>query len=190
MPKDFAARPAGNKPRKKTRKPARRRASPVQRTLFHGPSFSFGILLGAAIVLAGLYAPEIIDSGSLNTPSPLAGGDEASIPQKKSVQFEFPDLLERSEVTPQPNNYPIPEQSNETQPNFLIQAASFRSSAEANQLRAQLLLLDLPAYTEPSQVNNTTWHRVIVGPFDRRVEADRALTTLREQRLAALMLSD
>ena len=188
MPKDFAGRPKPKaKPRKQTRKPTRR-ASPQAAPRFHGPSFSFGALLGAAIVLAGLYAPEIMQADqSGQTPATAAAADTDN---NSAVKFEFPDLLVNSEVEAQPEAYPIPAQAKSTESQFLIQAASFRSANEADQLRAELLLLNLPTYVEASAVNANTWHRVYVGPFQRKVEAERALTQLRQQRLAALLLEE
>ena len=194
MPKDFAGRGSSNsqrKPRKNTRAKnsgQRRRATPTTRTLFHGPSFSFGILLGAAIVLTGLYAPEILQA---QKSAPAAKNDSAGSPSPaNTVEFEFPDLLQNSQVQAQPDNYPVPEEAANPTRTYLIQAASFRNAADADQLRAQLLLLNLPVAIQPSTVKDTTWYRIVVGPFDKKVEAQRALTKLREQRLAALLLEE
>ena len=50
---------------------------------FHGPSFSSGALIGAAIVLTAAYAPEFLRSTELNS------GAEASSEQQPAVQFEL-----------------------------------------------------------------------------------------------------
>ena len=193
MPKDFAGRAKPKaKPRKSARTKTRQTASQTNtgfhRPRFHGPSFSFGALLGAAVVLAGLYAPEILQSNQVeqtaDAPTQTSNND------RKPVTFEFPDLLVNSEVEAQPDAYPIPAQTTHQQSQFLIQAASFRSSGDADKLRAELILLNLPTYIEASDVNQNTWHRVYVGPFERKIEAERALTQLRQQRLAALLLEE
>lgn len=191
MPRDFASRggtktsPKRPSKRMATAKKKNQRKSPSKRVLFHGPSFSFGTLLGASIVLLGLYAPDILQGGS--KPPVTQTSAPSNTP---TVNFEFPDLLENSEVQAQPDNYPIPEQVQNPVSEFLIQAASFRTAAEADRLRAELLLVDLPAYVESSNVRDSTWHRVYVGPFVKRVQAERALTQLRERRLAALLLEE
>ena len=71
----------------------------------------------------------------------------------------------------------------------MIQAASFRDKLDADQLRAQLLLQDMPAVTSVTDASGSTWHRVVVGPFPRKVEANRAMTALREQNLSPMWLN-
>ena len=189
MPRDFATRGSAKQTTQRKRKTNSRKksqqASPSKRVSFHGPSFSFGTLLGASIILLGLYAPDILQR-DISAP---ANPQEAQA-RTPTVNFEFPDLLENTEVQAQPDHYPIPEQVRNPVSEFLIQAASFRTVNEADQLRAELLLINLPAYVESSNVRDSTWHRVYVGPFNERVEAERALTQLRERRLAALLLEE
>ena len=94
MPKDFASRSrtAKNKPAPR-RKPAPRTSPVKQKSVsFHGPSFSSGALIGAAIVLTAAYAPEFLRSTELNS------GAEASSEQQPAVQFEFPKLLRNTTV--------------------------------------------------------------------------------------------
>ncbi len=184
MPRDFAKRATSTRGSK--RKPAKKRkpVSPAPRTLFHGPSFAFGALLGAAIVITASYAPEMLRSDTTPGTAHTTGAN-----QEPAVQFEFPDLLRDEEVQPDPDAYVIPKPDPATEPaTYTIQAASFRNESDAEQLRAQLLLQNLPARTDSSSVNGETWYRVSVGPFERRVEADRALTRLREQQLSAILV--
>ncbi|MEM7078484.1 MAG: SPOR domain-containing protein [Pseudomonadota bacterium] len=176
MPRDFASR--------RRRKPAKRRATPRSRVFFHSPSFAFGALVGAAIIVLISYAPEWLDSQAQST----AQTPQAA--QKPAVIFDFPQMLSSSEVPTQPGNYPVPPPEEEAPArDFNIQAASFRTLGEAEQLRANLLLQNLPAATTRSLVRGETWYRVQVGPFARRVEADRAMTRLREQNLGAIWIN-
>ena len=62
MPKDFAGRGGGA--RKTKRRAAPRKTSPSKRVLFHGPSFSAGALVGAAIVILAAFAPELMQTES------------------------------------------------------------------------------------------------------------------------------
>ena len=71
----------------------------------------------------------------------------------------------------------------------MLQAASFRSREDAERLRAALLLMDLPAATEAKSLSSGHWYRVTVGPFDSPVQAQRALTRLREKDIAAIRLN-
>jgi cell division protein FtsN len=48
----------------------------------------------------------------------------------------------------------------------------------------------MEATTKRSSINGENWYRVVIGPFDRKVEADRAMTKLREKNLAAILLKE
>ena len=72
---------------------------------------------------------------------------------------------------------------------YRVQAASFLDEGDANEMRARLILLNLPAVVEVNDSSTGTWHRVILGPFERRVDANRALTKLREQDISGIILN-
>lgn len=161
---------------------SRRAASPVNRTLFHAPSFSAGVVMGAVVVLGAAYLPELLATADTPPaqPAPSAG-------ESPKLTFEFDDLLRNSRVTADPEPYlsePPPQGSHDEE--ILLQAASFRSQEDAERLRAALLLMDLPAATSAISLANGRWYRVTVGPFDSKVQADRAMTRLREQDIAAI----
>jgi cell division protein FtsN len=181
MPKDFAGR---SSKRTKPRKQPRRKSKGV---LFHGPSFSSGALVGAAVVILAAYAPELLREASLKSEAQTTAEET---PQQAKLTFDFPDILRESEVSTNPDTYKVSPESTTTPPNgYLIQAASFRSKYDAEQLRAQLLLKDLPAQSTVRRDTSTPWHRVIVGPFSKKIDADRAMTTLREQNLSAIWVN-
>ena len=181
MTRDFAKRSAS--PKKKTRRRPRPASPDPKRVLFHGPSFSSGAIVGALIVLIAAYAPEFLDSRSGAIPtSATASGDDA----KREFEFDFHDILSGSKVTPDPDAYPVPDPSDEAERSYTLQAASFRTEARAEQLRAALTLENLPVRV--AFVGG--WYRVIVGPFDRKVDADRAMTRLRQRELAAAWVNN
>ncbi len=189
-----APRRNGNRPSKRKSGASRSRAN-RERTFFHTPSFSAGVILGAIIVLIAAYAPEFL-SGAL--PSGSNAGETkaerslspgASTEDSPEVTFEFDNLLRNSQVTADPGAYEVQDQTEEPgSVEYLIQAASFRHQAEAESLRARLLLQDLPASTTSTRLDNAVWYRVTVGPFESQVLAQRALTKLREQNLDALYI--
>jgi len=140
------------------------------------------VVLGAIIVLTAAYAPEFLSSSPASRPS-------AAPEPSPEVTFEFDNLLRNSQVTTNPDAYAVEGTEQETGSiEYLIQAASFRREADAETLRAQLLLQDLPAQTTSTRLNNAVWYRVTVGPFDSQVLAQRAMTRLREQNLDALWI--
>ena len=180
MPKDFAGRG-----RKTTRKRPATKRKTNQRPLFHGPSFSFGAIVGAGLVIFAAYAPEWL----LQSDKPDSQ-QVAEIEQTPKLEYRFPELLEEAEVQSNPDIYAPPAQDPDVVPrSYHIQAASFRDVADANELRANLILKNLPAAVDATQVNDRPWFRVVVGPFGRKVEADRAMTEMRKMLLTPIWLN-
>jgi cell division protein FtsN len=191
---------------RRTRGGATRRAStsPVPRTLFHAPSFSAGLVMGAIVVLGAAYLPELLGRGE-GAESPVT---TASVPSegRPKLTFEFDELLRNSQIVVDPQPYlsePATAPQAPSRPGaetaartagpaaatptpgaagvgYLLQAASFRSREDAERLRAALLLMDFPASTQPISLPDGVWYRVTVGPFDNEVLAQRAMTRLRE----------
>jgi cell division protein FtsN len=60
---------------------------------------------------------------------------------------------------------------------FFLQAGSFRKQADAEKVRAQIILLGQAATVESGTVKDETWYRVLVGPFSNRDQ----LTTAQKQ---------
>ena len=51
---------------------------------------------------------------------------------------------------------------------FFLQAGSFRKQADADKVRAQIILLGQSVKVESGTVKEETWYRVLVGPFSNR----------------------
>jgi cell division protein FtsN len=111
--------------------------------------------------------------------------------------FEFYQLLQDDEVpsiapqespndtntTTAPSTAVKPSNAPAKANSWIIQVASFSKVADADRLRAELILNGLPS-SSIDTVNITdkgTYHRVMVGPFDKRSELNKA-----QDRLAAL----
>lgn len=180
------ARHARRTPRRRAPSRGSRVSSPVRRTLFHAPSFSAGVVMGAVVVLGAAYLPELLHRDDA---SAAAGGRAVGTAEARpQLTFEFDELLRNSRVTADPEPYlsEPAEPAADTGEEILLQAASFRSRDDAERLRAALLLMDLPASTSATTLSSGHWYRVTVGPFDSRVQAQRALTRLRENDIAAI----
>ncbi len=187
MPKDFASRSRTAKRKPTTRRTPVPRASPVKQKsmVFHGPSFSSGALVGAAIVMIAAYAPDFLRN------TELGGIAEDFAEHAPVVQFEFPERLRNTEVQGDPTSYSVPKpMAPGEEIIYRVQAASFRDADDAQQLRAVLLLQNLPVELSSSNVKGQLWHRVVVGPFTRKLDAERARTKLREQDLPAILMRD
>lgn len=155
-----------------------------------------GVVLGGFVVflmrLTDVEVPET-DGTPIETKvaKPVEPEPEPSNPKPR---FDFYKLLRESEVivpATEPNESQTDSSQRETanRDEFILQVGSFRRATEADSLRAQLLLLNLDAYTEQVTLNNDeTWHRVIVGPFSNQSRLASARSTLVSNDYHALVL--
>lgn len=99
--------------------------------------------------------------------------DEVKLEQER---FEFYKLLQQSEVqTPQESAYTSTPKSAALESKYLLQAGSFRNSADAEAMRAKLTLSGLPnVRSTPSEGSNGLWYRVTTGPFTTYAELKSA----------------
>ncbi|MGD8936264.1 MAG: SPOR domain-containing protein [Thiogranum sp.] len=72
---------------------------------------------------------------------------------------------------------------------YLLQAGSFRSRKQADQLRAKLGLLGLETSIQTVSVDSAqTWHRVRVGPFSNLRELNDARALLKKNGVDAILI--
>jgi cell division protein FtsN len=94
------------------------------------------------------------------------------------------ELIER--VKPQSDSTPgAPDSAR-----YLLQVGSFRDMADADQLKARLALLGVVARVQTVTVNDTTWHRVRVGPVGSAREADDVRGRLADNGIDSLVMKD
>lgn len=103
---------------------------------------------------------------------------------KGAPKFDFYTLLPDKEVveatTPRPKPGIAPRPTDKPE-HFLIQTGSFRSAAEADKRRAELILMGMDVKIQPVELaGGETWHRVQIGPFDNTSQLEAAKTTLAE----------
>ncbi len=183
MPKDFANRPISKKKSKSAG--SRSKSAPRRRpakTIFHGASFSAGIVLGVVLAVLGAYTPQLFEVELLQITEQRAQAAPV-------LRFEFDQILRNSEVVTDPRAYGNPKDEDaERSMEYLLQAASFRSRSDAEGLRASLLLMDLPTNSYRVQLETGAWFRVLVGPFTTQNQAQRAMTRLRQHNISALLI--
>jgi cell division protein FtsN len=188
MTRDYARRT----PRRPA-EPARRQRSVTSRkpqktrsagTSFSAPSFSAGIILGAVLMLLLNLAPRAFEASvgvikkEVETPAP-------------EIVFEFPDLLEQDTVVADTSPYPaeFPSEDPAVSPKlYMIQAASLKEAERASRLTSELQAAGLSARWDRVDLQSGTWFRVMVGPIEGTVEANRALTQLRQRNLGAHLI--
>lgn len=185
MAQDFAkrARPAG-------KGAGDRKGAPTG----HAPRL---VLFGSGF-LAGAFASFLVylafavphDPQTTTLPKPVPSG--VSPPEIEEMQWDFYEIFPRSEVPiieayGEPGaNPPGQESSPEQAFAYILQAGSFKSAQDADQLRAELILMGLDAFTREVEVGGDDWHRVVVGPFNTSLDLNRAQDKLAQAQIAAI----
>lgn len=179
---------------KKNRSSARRR-SPAKRQLPAWLWLLVGGILGAFVTFL-VYLWGI-------APPPSTKGTSKPKPEKADTRdaktskpyFYFYDQLPEGEVlvpaTAQPRtSKKEPSETASTEAmEYIFQVGSFAKQADADRLRAQLIMLNLDVRIEKASIRNgEIWHRVMVGPFTDQARLDSARSTLVTNQYNALML--
>lgn len=71
---------------------------------------------------------------------------------------------------------------------YILQVGSFRSSADAEQMKARLALQGFTALTQTVKVNDETWHRVRIGPVAGARKADEMRSQLTQAGIESLVM--
>ena len=199
MTRDYANK--RSKPRKKSASASRKPATKPSTPAGTGSKFFTGLLTG---LFAGIILGTLIDFGEMFSQTaeevlPEVQTSKPATPTKP--RFDFYTLLRESEVIVSENETPIlsenlpPDEPATGQPAtqsediYLLQVGSFKTAADADSLRVNLLLLNLDAHIEKvSPKSGETWHRVLVGPLDSRTQVAEARDKLESNRIDSLLL--
>jgi cell division protein FtsN len=146
-----------------------------------------GLVTGAFIMflvyLAGLVPPTKTAGVQTNTASPASQSSSQQL--KKNLEkpiFEFYDTLMNSEVigTSSSPESETPVDPDQPKPVYMLQVASFKNVADADSLKAQLILEGLDVSLAEFSNLGHVYHRVMVGPFSsasQMTEAKKILAT-------------
>lgn len=187
--------------RKATRRSGARRGRPAP----PGRWFLAGLALGlasSALLYFGGYLPERPQrQPATATPAQPAAEPEltenprgiaAGEPQSR---YDFFTVLPEMEVV-------VPEQELRrgsspaetaaiTDPgSYILQVGSFRSAADAEQLKARLALHGQVAEIQLVTVNDETWHRVRIGPVEGARRADEIRRSLQDNGFDTLVMKN
>lgn len=103
-----------------------------------------------------------------------------------------PPPVESQVATPSQVAPPAPPPAAATaqgkQDTYFLQAGAFRGSADAEAMRARVIMLGLSAQVQAAEVNGTTLHRVRVGPFKGLDEMNAARSRLGSEKIETSVL--
>ena len=144
--------------------------------------FTFGAFL-TFLAMLWYFIPAGIEPGQALV-KPVPEPNQAV----EEMQWDFYEIFPKSVV-------PVVEEYNEAGEKvvldnhaWVLQAGSFQNADDADQLRAELILMGLDAVTMEIEVKGVDWHRVIVGPFDEELERNRAQDTLAQSQIESIAL--
>jgi cell division protein FtsN len=164
-----------------------------------------GVLIGLGLawyLFSKGYIPQPKISQEVAQPPTVSGADTAeevapasSEPEKS--RYDFFTVLPEMEVV-------VPEQelNRRTEPatspavpaagveRYLLQVGSFREMSDAEQMKARLALLGVVARVQTVTVNETTWHRVRVGPVEGAARADEMRRRLADNGIESLVMKN
>lgn len=86
-------------------------------------------------------------------------------------------------ATPAPAAPPTAAKPTTTSTPYYLQAGAFRNNADAEAMKARLLMLGFDASVQSAQVNGSTVNRVRMGPFKGIDEMNRARSRLAEEKI-------
>jgi cell division protein FtsN len=181
--------------RRKTRKRKTRRAKKA--TTPGWVWMLFGLAVGLSVAVA-IYVKDrqpsegIVDTRSAAPTKPKRASKGKLQEPASSSRYAFYDMLPNFEVV-------IPEEDVDARPDvkpdpvtapgiYVLQAGSFSSYADADRAKAQLALLGVVARIQKISIDDKTYHRVRVGPFDSLEQLNANRLQLREASIDVLVI--
>jgi cell division protein FtsN len=154
-----------------------------------------GLAIGLSVALytymkdrAQQPAPPPVAQLPAPKPKPAAKADDVKKPAKP--RFDFYTILPEMEVVvPDTRAKGGPGAAVDKPGTYILQIGSFRSYAEADNLKAQLALLGVESTIEKvTNGNDDTWHRVRVGPTQDLRELNKIRTRLLNNNINPILL--
>ncbi len=143
--------------------------------------FIIGLACGGLLVYLWISMPvEITEQDNPAKPVPQA------LVEEQPWDFDFYEIFPSTEV-------PIDEDYNDGSVmrveegfTYILQAGSFTTPEDADEMRAELLLMGLDVFVREVEVNDSVRHRVIVGPFPDQAALNQVQDKLSRARISAI----
>jgi DedD protein len=130
-----------------------------------------------------LDVTDVVDTPQAIVPAPVEeSAPDTGVDDTVATNTPEPSAPVVSAVSPLAKPAMEPGGENESnKQRYLVQVASFSSTANANRLSGQLRDTGMPVLMDNVETDSGILHRVRVGPFDQRSEADDVVRMLRRQ---------
>lgn len=146
------------------------------------------LLTGLVIGLSATFLPSINEKSKSN--SQATSTAESTIAPASKRSFDFYTLLPELEVVVDKKNNINSDSPTRKLPagEYVLQVGSFKSSDEADSLKAQLALMGVETNIEIVKVNTINWHRVRVGPSKNIDQLESTQHKLRTKNMDSILL--
>ncbi len=172
MAQDYAKKSATRHPKQKAAEPKSSR-----------PAFASGLIIGA---LCMYFIPILLEPNPVDSATSAKPAEDSKL---SALKFDFYTLLKDSEIiVPDSSQFEESKNQVEVKHSYVLQAGSFRNPRDAENLKVQLLLLNLSAEIETFSLDTGTVHRVLVGPFANTSKMASARAKLAENKINSLLL--
>ena len=144
---------------------------------------------GLVIGLSATFLPSINEKTNLDQTENVAQEKSSIAPVSKRT-FDFYTILPELEVVVDKDSDRSSASSDKKLPagKYVLQVGSFKSSDEADSLKAQLALMGVETNIEVVKVNTINWHRVRVGPSENIDQLQSTQKRLRIKNMDSILL--
>lgn len=160
-----------------------------------------GVVIAAVLLLRnGGDVKQLLPQPDPEARAPVATEEPVAqdAPEPRKPKYDFYDVLRDKEVViPDAEldaqaraeaQAPAPEAAPSDGPRFLIQAGAFRSSSDAEALKARIALTGEIARVETADVDGATLYRVRLGPYPNAASLAAAKRALGDHGIEALAI--
>ena len=154
-----------------------------------GAVASFAIVRLVIVVLLligfGVFLWSIKDNASTEVDTEIArpvAPTEEALPELPQEEWEYIRTLPGYEVEVDV------EAQEKSDKRYLMQCASFRTRAQAEEMKAKIAFQGLEALIRHSSGSNGDWFRVILGPYESKRDAEKAKHSLRKVNIATCQI--
>lgn len=120
----------------------------------------------------------------LARPQPAPAKRQEADEEEDGIDFDFYRLLPSYEVAIPEQELQQPLAKGRKASDYLLQTGSFRNPRDADARKAQLALLGINSKIHTIKANDgSTWHRVVVGPYDTTLKLDRVRRRLQDNHI-------
>ena len=144
---------------------------------------------GLVIGLSATFLPSINEKSKQQTPEAVSEKESSVAPVSKRT-FDFYTLLPELEVVVDEDIDSSSSSAKNQLPagEYVLQVGSFKSSEEADSLKAQLALMGIETNIEVVKVNTINWHRVRIGPSKDIDQLQTTQKRLRTNNMDSILL--